>query len=298
MQLISLQCVRAQIHWVPSNDSPGVFSALDQIIEEGAVQWPALPLLLQQGVVGPCDLECVCDVKRSGGEDYYRLNDNRVLAWLVCKAGQAQHALSAQLAGMSPLDQHTYCCDFLAEYLAPKWAVMLRKHFNVPEDNPSQGGRPADSSHGEQSATKRLKLDPKEAAREMARKRAQQARLEDAAKQASGTKKLTAFFTPKAKRSKCTKAEQAAEPTQPTKAAKAKPAPQPGRSLDRDCNAALNMQRIGESRWRPLELCYWLEQGKLPTKGKEYPGLGYKRVRDKPSKAKQQQQQQQPAAAQ
>ncbi|GFH08802.1 hypothetical protein HaLaN_03827 [Haematococcus lacustris] len=57
-----------------------------------------------------------------------------------------------------------------------------------------------------------------------------------------------------AKRTKRTKAEQAAEPTQPTKgkgegkAVKAKPAPQPGRWLDRDCNAALNMQRIGESR--------------------------------------------------
>ncbi|KAJ9531658.1 hypothetical protein QJQ45_021803, partial [Haematococcus lacustris] len=69
--------------------------------------------------------------------------------------------------------------------------------------------------------------------------------------------------------SKRAEAERAAEPTQPTKgkgkaqgkAAKAKPAPQPGRWLDRDCNAALNMQRIGESRWRPLELCYW----KLPT---------------------------------
>ncbi|GFH09519.1 hypothetical protein HaLaN_04678 [Haematococcus lacustris] len=45
--------------------------------------------------------------------------------------------------------------------------------------------------------------------------------------------------------------------------------------------------------WRPLELCWWPEQGKLPAKGKEYPGLGYKRVRDKPPKA---QQQQQPAA--
>ncbi|KAJ9527750.1 hypothetical protein QJQ45_000429 [Haematococcus lacustris] len=104
-----------------------------------------------------------------------------------------------------------------------------------------------------------------------------------------------------ARRSKRTKAEpEAAEPTQPTKgkgkgkgkAAKAKPAPQPGRWLDRDCNAALNMQRIGESKWRPLELCYWPEQGKLPAKGKEYPGLGYKRLRDKPPKA-----QQQPAAA-
>ncbi|KAJ9516508.1 hypothetical protein QJQ45_011141 [Haematococcus lacustris] len=78
------------------------------------------------------------------------------------------------------------------------------------------------------------------------------------------------------------------------KAAKAKPAPQPGRWLDRDCNAALNMQRIGESRWRPLELCFWPDRGALPAKGKEYPGLDYKRLRDKPPKA----QEQQPAEAQ
>ncbi|KAJ9515180.1 hypothetical protein QJQ45_002310 [Haematococcus lacustris] len=52
--------------------------------------------------------------------------------------------------------------------------------------------------------------------------------------------------------------------------------------------------RIGESRWRPLELCYWPDQGALPAKGKEYPGLGYKRLRDKPPQA----QQQQPAVAQ
>ncbi|GFH20637.1 hypothetical protein HaLaN_17789 [Haematococcus lacustris] len=93
---------------------------------------------------------------------------------------------------------------------------------------------------------------------------------------------------------KRTKAEQAAEPSQPTKAeqaaeqgqgCKAKPASQPGRWLDRDCNVALNMQRIWESRWRSLELCWWPEQGALPAKGKEYPGLGYKRVRDKPAAA-------------
>ncbi|KAJ9512418.1 hypothetical protein QJQ45_012963 [Haematococcus lacustris] len=103
-----------------------------------------------------------------------------------------------------------------------------------------------------------------------------------------------------AKRSKRTTTEQAAEPTQPTNgegkgmATKAKPAPQLGRWVDRDCNAALNMQHTGESRWRPLELCWWPEQGKLPAKGKEYPGLGDKRLRDKPPKA----QQQQPAVAQ
>ncbi|KAJ9507065.1 hypothetical protein QJQ45_004651 [Haematococcus lacustris] len=91
---------------------------------------------------------------------------------------------------------------------------------------------------------------------------------------------------PPAKHSKRTEAEQAADPTQPTedkgkaqgKAAKAKPTPQPGRWLDRDCNSALNMQRIGESRWWPLELCYWPKQAALPAKGKEYPDLGYKRL--------------------
>ncbi|KAJ9532459.1 hypothetical protein QJQ45_010521 [Haematococcus lacustris] len=85
---------------------------------------------------------------------------------------------------------------------------------------------------------------------------------------------------PPAKRSKRTEAEHAAEPTQPTtaeqaaelsegKAAEAKPAPQPGRWLDSDYNAAQNMQRIGESKWRPLELCWWPDQGALPAKGKE-----------------------------
>ncbi|KAJ9525964.1 hypothetical protein QJQ45_009349 [Haematococcus lacustris] len=84
---------------------------------------------------------------------------------------------------------------------------------------------------------------------------------------------------PPAQRSKRTKADPAAEPTKGTgkaqgKAAKAKPAPQPGMWLDRDCNAALNMQRIGESKWRPLELCWWPEQGSAASQGQGVPRLG------------------------
>ncbi|KAJ9532028.1 hypothetical protein QJQ45_003753 [Haematococcus lacustris] len=126
------------------------------------------------------------------------------------------------------------------------------------------------------------------------RKPPQAPRSSQAATQAAASEPRPSTPLP-AKRSKRTKAEPAAEPTKGkgkgmSKAAKAKPAPQPGRWLDRDCNAALNMQRIGESRWWPLELCYWPDQGALPAKGKEYPGLGYKRLRDKPPKAQQQQQ--------
>ncbi|KAJ9525717.1 hypothetical protein QJQ45_003457 [Haematococcus lacustris] len=30
-----------------------------------------------------------------------------------------------------------------------------------------------------------------------------------------------------------------------------------GKWVDRDCYAALNLQRAGESKWRPQELCRW-----------------------------------------
>ncbi|KAJ9534107.1 hypothetical protein QJQ45_002093 [Haematococcus lacustris] len=87
------------------------------------------------------------------------------------------------------------------------------------------------------------------------------------------------------------------KPPQPPRSSKA--ATQPGPSTPPPAKRskptqALSMQRIGERKWRALELCYWPEQGALPAKGKEYPGLVYKRLQDKPPKA----QEQQPAVAQ
>ncbi|KAJ9507055.1 hypothetical protein QJQ45_004653 [Haematococcus lacustris] len=58
-----------------------------------------------------------------------------------------------------------------------------------------------------------------------------------------------------------------------------------GKWVDRDCNAALSLQRAGESKWRPLELCRWPHRGRLPAQGKEYPALGFKKLRDRAPKA-------------
>ncbi|KAJ9534095.1 hypothetical protein QJQ45_002066 [Haematococcus lacustris] len=75
------------------------------------------------------------------------------------------------------------------------------------------------------------------------------------------------------------KAEEAVESTQPTMAAQAIPrAPQPGRWVNRDWNAALSVQRIGESRWRPLGLCWWPDLPAQPAMGEDYHGLGYERL--------------------
>ncbi|KAJ9517725.1 hypothetical protein QJQ45_004037 [Haematococcus lacustris] len=46
-----------------------------------------------------------------------------------------------------------------------------------------------------------------------------------------------------------------------------------GEWVDRDCNAALNLQRAGEGKW-----CRWKHRARLPAKGKEYPALGFKKL--------------------
>ncbi|KAJ9512439.1 hypothetical protein QJQ45_013018 [Haematococcus lacustris] len=56
-----------------------------------------------------------------------------------------------------------------------------------------------------------------------------------------------------------------------------------------DCNAALNLQRAGESKWRPPELCRWQHRAAAPAKGKDYPALGFKKLRDRATKAQAQQ---------
>ncbi|KAJ9524235.1 hypothetical protein QJQ45_008421 [Haematococcus lacustris] len=58
-----------------------------------------------------------------------------------------------------------------------------------------------------------------------------------------------------------------------------------GKWVDRDCNAALTLQRAGESKWRPLELCRWPHRGAASAKGREYPALGFKKLRDQAPKA-------------
>ncbi|KAJ9515355.1 hypothetical protein QJQ45_006626 [Haematococcus lacustris] len=63
-------------------------------------------------------------------------------------------------------------------------------------------------------------------------------------------------------------------------------APPGGRWLDRDTNGCLNLQRIGESRQRPIELCQWDDLEALPSVGKEYQ-QGYKRVNDRLPKIRQ-----------
>ncbi|KAJ9506324.1 hypothetical protein QJQ45_005242 [Haematococcus lacustris] len=62
--------------------------------------------------------------------------------------------------------------------------------------------------------------------------------------------------------------------------------PKQARWLDRDTNGCLNLQRIGESMQRPLELCQWEGLAALPPVGDEYQQR-YELVNDRQPKGKQ-----------
>ncbi|KAJ9518802.1 hypothetical protein QJQ45_026087 [Haematococcus lacustris] len=80
---------------------------------------------------------------------------------------------------------------------------------------------------------------------------------------------------------------QAQPPAQPPPGPAPPPqAPPGGRWLDQDTNGCLNLQRIGESMQRPIELCHWDAFEALPAIGKEYQ-QGYKLVNDRLPKGRQ-----------
>ncbi|KAJ9508296.1 hypothetical protein QJQ45_011805 [Haematococcus lacustris] len=169
--------------------------------------------------------------------------------------------------------------------------VLVDEHRTSRVSSAVNGQQPCEVELNTLSATRPAGWKPPagqvEAAPVAPRKPPQAPRSSQAATQPAASEPGPSTPQP-AKRSKRTKAEPAAEPTKGKGKAKGKAAKAKASTTAR--------QRIGESRWRPLELCYWPDQGALPAKGKEYPGLGYKRLRDKPPKA--QEQHQQPAEAQ
>ncbi|KAG2441003.1 hypothetical protein HXX76_003856 [Chlamydomonas incerta] len=153
-------------------------------------------------------LACVCDVRRVDEASYYRLNDQRVLAWLAVKFRRVQAALAGHVAGMGSGHAAAYVLALLGEYVGEPWLSRLAAQVGAstssgcgvadkeamgnplqPTDANAQGGAPRATPPSGASGPPEKKQKVAEA-----RAQAKQAAL---AKQAVGTKKLTAFFAKK-----------------------------------------------------------------------------------------------------
>lgn len=97
-----------------------------------------------------------------------------------------------------------YAAGLMGEYVSLAWSEKLLKSLNI--QLPSAVERPPpqqiqynnnNNNNGGEDANKRMRLDPKEIAKQKATVARQQAKEEKLAKEASGMRKLSAFFTKK-----------------------------------------------------------------------------------------------------
>ncbi|KAI7835459.1 hypothetical protein COHA_010634 [Chlorella ohadii] len=171
-----------------------VFQDLEQILSMAASPSAHLlaPLLEASG-----QLTCLCDAKAAGGQSYYRLNDD--------KRGALQQEILIALApipyisGMDELGLTAYAAGLLGEYLAQHWQDRLAKALDLPDELPAPAHAPPSADYSAQSTEKKPRVDPKEAAKAKAAEARQAAKAAKLAKEASGMRKLSAFFQPKAK---------------------------------------------------------------------------------------------------
>jgi ribonuclease H2 subunit B len=162
-------------------------------------------------LITPGQMQCICDSKQVGDQFYYRLNDDRVLAWLSLKVEQTKAALveqAAGFAGMDTLGLTAYAAGILGEYLSLEWSSKLSKYLGLPQPGDGAGNATATGAAApppmynpdvafDRPETKRPRFDPKEAAKAKAQAARQEAKAAKAAKEAAGMRKLSSFFSKK-----------------------------------------------------------------------------------------------------
>lgn len=173
----------------------GMYTPLEDLLMD-----EQYPHIMEMLAVAREQLPLICDVQDVGEEKYLRLNEDKVLAWLLCKLDQAEAALDQQGAGVPHMEvdmRRAYVLGMMKEYLSNEWHQRLVDHLNIqPVGLP--GVEPTDPTpvNGTESQLpeKKLKVDPKEAAKKKAAEARAEAKAEKLAKQASGSKKISSFF--------------------------------------------------------------------------------------------------------
>ena len=156
-------------------------------------------------------LQCVCDSKDVGGQYYYRLSEPRTLAWLRLKIASTKAALAASHSGFASMEDiglAAYAAGLLGEYVSPEWNSKLATSLGISSEGGnnngegSQGqtgngpaGYNADISFDRPPEAKKPRLDPKEMAKAKAAESRAATKAAKMAKEASGMRKLSSFFT-------------------------------------------------------------------------------------------------------
>ncbi|XP_047323494.1 ribonuclease H2 subunit B [Impatiens glandulifera] len=111
-------------------DDPGKFRQLDEILFINGY-----PAYQQLSSIAEKSIEVVCDVKEIGCSKFFRLNDSKVLSWMVCKVNQLKQAVLALDKNYAAQDDKKTLADaisILGEYLKDEpWLKMLQSHLKL-----------------------------------------------------------------------------------------------------------------------------------------------------------------------
>lgn len=192
-------------------DMEEITSCLGWTREEAA---PVLDLLGKDGR----QLQCVCDAKEAAGQRYFRLNEDKMIAWMALKVKSAKEALLYPGSPFEKMEESalmTYCLELVNEYVAPekerneKLAKELKISLTHMDGNGNDGGTgivyDPDTilrNRCEGSDSKRPRIDPKAVAKAKAAELRAATKAAKLAKDASGMRKLSAFFKPTASTTK------------------------------------------------------------------------------------------------
>ncbi|XP_024386037.1 uncharacterized protein [Physcomitrium patens] len=114
-------------------DDLGKFRSLDDILSvDGYPGYRYLLPYLQRSI------GVICETRDVGQVKYYRLDDSKTVAWLICKVNRLSGALRASsrnFQGMVSNDLYTYVTKMLEEYVKmDPWVPAICKYLGVDMD--------------------------------------------------------------------------------------------------------------------------------------------------------------------
>ncbi|KAI8106715.1 hypothetical protein M9434_001369 [Picochlorum sp. BPE23] len=178
----------------------GTFCGIDHIVECldcGSDAFAVMDIVRAQQK----KLQNVCEFKENGGELYYKLNDDKMKAWLQGRVVRLENDLKKKddaFGSLSDAALHLYSVGMVSEYLSDTWSEALYELYNL--DKPA--AVPASNVVDDvivQKEVKKPRVDPKQLQKARALEAKKEAKAKKLAKESAGMKKMSAFFSVKKK---------------------------------------------------------------------------------------------------
>lgn len=184
--------------------SQGTFCSIDHVVECmdcGQDGYRLMSIIDRQ----KDKIKSICEWKENGGDIYFKLDDDKVVSWLVKKVRRLEAALKEKDKAFEALDEKAlagYASGIVAEYISDAWNSMLHKSLGV--DLPTEGSKEEavhsiDATIEQYHSSKKPKLDKKDIAKARQMEAKREAKAKQLAKETAGMKKMSSFFAVKKK---------------------------------------------------------------------------------------------------